>query len=91
MEDLGESIKHSIPDGAYDAVVSRADYRCEKCGCKPISGEIHHLHYRTKGHERPEDVMFLCRDCYQAAHMTPNGFVSDPELARRLRARAAEI
>jgi len=46
---------------------------------------MRHLHYRTKGRERAEDLKFLCRDCHQDRHMTPDGFVSDPELADRLR------
>ncbi len=91
MEDLGQGInlRPGIPYDTCCAVLTRAHSRCEDCGCRPMPGEMHHLHYRTKGRERPEDLMYLCRDCHQDRHMTASGFVSDPEVAERLRARAA--
>jgi hypothetical protein len=88
--DLGEGINlhPGIPKETALAVRLRSGDRCEECR-RPLNvGEMHHKHYRTKGREGPEDLEHLCRDCHQAAHETPDGYVSDPELAERLRARA---
>jgi 5-methylcytosine-specific restriction endonuclease McrA len=39
---------------------------CEQCGrMGPL--EIHHVHYFTLGHERPEDLRVLCRFCHAKA------------------------
>ena len=45
-----------------------ADYMCSEC-CATGSLEVHHLHYRTLGHEDPyEDVIVLCRECHSELH-----------------------
>jgi hypothetical protein len=43
-----------------------ARYRCERNGCGFLSQEVevHHIHYRTLGKERPEDVLVLCPGCH---------------------------
>jgi 5-methylcytosine-specific restriction endonuclease McrA len=52
----------------------RVGWRCEKCNKKSRPDNaltIHHLHYKTLGHERPEDVMVLCWSCHQFMHSWP--------------------
>jgi 5-methylcytosine-specific restriction endonuclease McrA len=44
--------------------LKQAGYKCERCGAKE-SLDIHHLHYRTLGHERMSDLQALCRSCHQ--------------------------
>jgi hypothetical protein len=42
--------------------------------------ELHHLHYETEGHERPDDLAAYCRDCHKNAHTDRCGdFWVDPE------------
>jgi len=45
---------------------------CEHCGMSELESmllvlDVHHLHYRTLGRERPEDVLVLCRRCHEEA------------------------
>ena len=48
-------------------VIERANYRCERCG-QPWGLEVHHETYERVGHEQPDDLVCLCRDCHRAAH-----------------------
>lgn len=43
-------------------------YRCGHCGRgdRPLDG--HHLTYARLGHERPSDILPLCRRCHDAEH-----------------------
>lgn len=63
-----------IPFETRVAVLERADEHCEHCGelfpteFTPCL-ELHHLTYdRAYGHELPDDLMALCRDCHQRMH-----------------------
>lgn len=47
--------------------IQRADYKCERCG-SPFNLAVHHLTYEHLGHERPEDLVVLCRNCHSAIH-----------------------
>jgi len=40
---------------------------CERCR-SVASRQIHHRTYVRLGHERPEDILALCRECHQAVH-----------------------
>ena len=40
---------------------------CELCRAD-VFLELHHLHYRSFGHEVPSDVMRLCRRCHAERH-----------------------
>lgn len=49
------------------AVIRRAEGRCELCGMrKPI--QVHHLTYARMRHELPEDLAALCFDCHKRQH-----------------------
>ena len=48
-------------------VLARAEGRCEMCREKPIT-QVHHLHYRTLGHETLNDVLGLCSRCHRYTH-----------------------
>ncbi len=41
--------------------------RCEDCGSKDRL-HVHHLHYRTLGNEKPEDVRLVCKPCHERIH-----------------------
>jgi 5-methylcytosine-specific restriction endonuclease McrA len=47
-------------------VIQQRGLRCERCDSYEAL-ELHHLHYRTLGSERPEDVELLCPKCHVAA------------------------
>lgn len=78
-----------IPPTVRTAVILRCRNFCEECGeRKPL--EMHHLTYRRRdhdhdellifGHETPDDLLALCRDCHHAQHVDPAGvFWEDPE------------
>ena len=77
-----------IPSTVRQVVLSRAGGRCEDCG-KKVRLELHHLRYETViydeiedicGHETPEDLRALCRECHLSNHIDPAGiFWRDPE------------
>jgi 5-methylcytosine-specific restriction endonuclease McrA len=69
----------------------RAKRCCENCGGR-LPLELHHLRYYYQpdprypftepidGHETPDDLAALCRDCHHGRHIDPNGdFWRDPE------------
>jgi hypothetical protein len=66
------------PHNAYDDYIASAEwqafadaqklaarFRCEACG-KPSNWDVdvHHLHYKRLGRERPQDVLVLCGGCH---------------------------
>jgi hypothetical protein len=92
IEDLGAGYEYptQIADKrVYGAIRKRADDRCERCG--RIGAYVaHHLHYRTKSRERPEDLLLVCEKCHDALHnalFTPAHRIGDPERATRIRER----
>jgi 5-methylcytosine-specific restriction endonuclease McrA len=50
-----------------DAAIARADGRCQDCGARRAL-DVHHLTYRRKGAELPQDLRALCRQCHRARH-----------------------
>lgn len=49
------------------AALSRAGYKCERCGKKGRL-DVHHKHYDSLGKEDiKEDVAVLCRNCHKKA------------------------
>lgn len=66
---------YADPDYWYrlkDAVKTRNRGRCEYCSWR-YGQDLHHRHYFTRRHERPRDVMLVCRTCHQVIH----GFFKD--------------
>jgi 5-methylcytosine-specific restriction endonuclease McrA len=50
-----------------DAAKERAGYCCQVCNASRNDGAIldaHHRTYARLGHEKPEDITVLCRDCH---------------------------
>lgn len=41
-------------------------WKCEECG-KPAK-EVHHLHYKSRGCEKNNDLQSLCYDCHRDKH-----------------------
>jgi 5-methylcytosine-specific restriction endonuclease McrA len=76
-----------IPADVRRDVLQRAGGRCENCGdAGPL--EMHHMTYSWGregldlifGHERPGDLMALCRSCHLGEHLDINGdFWADPD------------
>lgn len=60
------------------------DYRCQVCGCtswrRPV--DVHHLHYRNVGNEKPEDLIPLCSVHHSLIHNQPDGY--DRKVVSRL-------
>ena len=40
--------------------------RCQLCGA--LAREVHHMNYRSRGKEQPEDLIALCRKCHKDLH-----------------------
>jgi hypothetical protein len=53
-----------------DEVKYRCRGLCEYCLVRD-GYDLHHRHYRTWGHERPEDVMLVCGLCHCLIHGHP--------------------
>ena len=47
-------------------VLTRAQHRCELCRCEGRLF-VHHMHYKTLGHESGADLIALCGDCHELA------------------------
>ncbi len=54
-----------------DKIIADRGYRCEKCGTHKGILQVHHLHYRNLGCEKPEDVQALCSICHRKIHEAP--------------------
>lgn len=52
--------------------IERAGGRCEHCGMYHISLNVHHLTYKNRGYEQPEDCMALCPYCHADVHNKPH-------------------
>lgn len=44
-----------------------ARYRCQVCGGGGLL-DVHHRTYERRGHEKPDDLTVLCRDCHGLFH-----------------------
>lgn len=55
------------------ARLALAQYRCERCDAYGVAVEVHHLHYRSLGHEADEDLEVLCKPCHDRADAERRG------------------
>jgi 5-methylcytosine-specific restriction endonuclease McrA len=55
-----------------DAVLARANYRCEGCGQRPAT-QVHHLTYDHVGTEFLFELVALCRPCHRRLHEVDDG------------------
>ena len=65
--DYYEYIKSPAWKAKADAAKKAAGYRCQVCNHGKDEGAVldaHHRTYERLGHERPEDITVLCRDCH---------------------------
>jgi 5-methylcytosine-specific restriction endonuclease McrA len=55
---------------ARQIVMSRANCRCEGCGCLSSRLEVHHKKYPKRGteHLNPHLMEALCRSCHENSH-----------------------
>lgn len=49
-------------------MLGRADHKCESCGQRNATLDVHHKTYERLGFELPEDLEVLCRDCHEIEH-----------------------
>ncbi len=49
------------------SILAARGRKCEQCGSER-NIQVHHLTYRRKGSEKPEDVKVLCNTCHVEAH-----------------------
>lgn len=50
------------------AILAARGTICEKCGIATGTMQVHHLHYRNLGCEKPEDVRVVCLACHKKIH-----------------------
>lgn len=50
------------------AALVRAVYACQLCNNRQATLDVHHRTYERRGHERPEDLIVLCRACHTKFH-----------------------
>lgn len=48
-------------------VLGRCGGVCERCQTRKVQN-VHHLHYRTFGHEALTDLLGVCRPCHMEIH-----------------------
>jgi 5-methylcytosine-specific restriction endonuclease McrA len=48
--------------------LTRAGYKCQTCGNRDTTLDVHHNNYERYGNERPQDLVVLCRSCHQKIH-----------------------
>lgn len=46
----------------------RAGYKCQLCGEYSKRLDAHHNTYEHLGHEKPTDIIILCRECHSLHH-----------------------
>jgi hypothetical protein len=64
--------------------MQRIGWLCERCYIRKAK-ILHHLDYTRLGHEQPEDLIALCRECHEKWHTWPP-LVRLPELFDKLTA-----
>lgn len=51
--------------------IKRADYKCQLCGTREYSLNVHHNSYNNLYHEKKSDLIVLCRVCHARHHNKP--------------------
>ncbi|CAI3673487.1 5-methylcytosine-specific restriction enzyme A [Clostridium neonatale] len=51
--------------------VKRADYKCQLCGTRKDTLNVHHNSYENLYHEKKSDLIVLCRRCHARHHNKP--------------------
>lgn len=52
--------------------LKRADYKCQVCGRRDITLNVHHNTYKNIGHEYLTDLCVLCKECHETFHKKHN-------------------
>jgi len=50
-----------------ETILQRDNYTCTRCGSKN-NLQVHHLTYKRLKHEKPEDLITLCKQCHYKEH-----------------------
>lgn len=68
---FADRYQHHVASGAWNKlkaeVIELRGQRCQRCRQDKPGLALHHLHYRTLGHETPDEVELLCADCHEIA------------------------
>lgn len=54
--------------GIRNRTMKRTNFQCVACNADAL--DAHHVEYKRKGFEHPEDVIATCRECHRAWHET---------------------
>lgn len=68
-----EQLKHPLWQRRRLEILSRADFKCERCESTEKTLHVHHKQYRkgAKAWEYEDhDLIALCEDCHSAEHLT---------------------
>jgi hypothetical protein len=51
-------------------VLHRDEYKCQGCGAKEVSLQVHHIQQRKdKGSDKPSNLITLCKKCHDGLHV----------------------
>lgn len=64
VSNYSEYLRSSHWKVTKEKALDRADLRCQLCGNHTGQLDVHHNDYTSLGHERPEDLIVLCRSCH---------------------------
>lgn len=67
QEDYREYLNSDHWKKTRAAALQRAGNKCQGCG-GTYDLQVHHKTYARRGHERPEDLEVLCRNCHKDEH-----------------------
>lgn len=48
--------------------LERADFKCQLCNKRNLPLHVHHNNYENLGHEKPSDIIVLCKTCHEKHH-----------------------
>lgn len=51
--------------------IKRADYKCQLCGTRKDTLQVHHNSYKNLYWEKKSDLIVLCRKCHAKHHNKP--------------------
>jgi hypothetical protein len=66
-----EYLQTSHWDLVRRTALEAANHRCQRCGERHQSLDVHHRTYSNLGCEYPADVVALCRRCHEEVHAAP--------------------
>lgn len=72
-------------------ILTQRGRRCEACGDRGVTLQVHHRNYERLGHEEPEDLQILCVRCHREADLTRKVESAERRWERRVSSWAAVV